>query len=74
MNLYVYDSHHDRVMDKLSLGDHPPLKLLHEIIRFLERNNVTNDYKELVVAEGYEKTYDEEAGEYQVEFSRQEHP
>lgn len=63
MNLYLYDDMNQQVIDEIQINN---LDEVQRIIRFLNKNRITNRYKMLVIAKSY-RTYSEE-GESYIEF------
>jgi hypothetical protein len=63
MNLYFYDDKHQQIIDEIKINN---LDETQRIIRFLNKNQITNRYKMLVIAKSY-RTYSEE-GESYIEF------
>lgn len=62
MKLFLYDEKHENVIDELDLGklNYKQEMFANDIIKFLEINNITSRYKDLVLAEKYQVTYDED--------------
>jgi hypothetical protein len=63
MNLYLYDDMNQQVIDEIQINN---LDEAQRIIRFLNKNRITDRYKMLVIAESY-RTYSEESESY-IEF------
>lgn len=70
MKLVIYDGKHERVNDELELGKLTAEneKFIQKIIGFLDKNGMTDRYKQLLVIENYKQWYDEEYGYNRVEF------
>lgn len=69
MNLYLYDGHHEKVIDQFTLPNKIDLNTLTNIIEWLATNNILDKYKNLILANSYEQEYNEESGLTTVEFS-----
>jgi len=65
MKLFIYDEKHQAINGEMDLSI-TERKKIQEILDFLDRNRITNRYKRLVIAKGYEKKWVE--GEPEIVF------
>lgn len=56
MNLYIYDSRHEQVLDELPITN---IAQAEQMALFLEKNGFTTSYNMLVIAYSYIVDYDE---------------
>lgn len=57
MNLYLYDSKHERILDQMPVKDSAEVE---KIIAFLDKNGLTSRYKTLVIANNYRQVEDDD--------------
>ena len=68
MKLFLYDGKHEQVIGEMNL---PNDNNVQEIIEFLDKQHITSRYKQLIVAESYTQSTDEDGFnriEFQYEF------
>ena len=70
MKLFIYDSKHSNILGELDLGSisAETEEVVDKIINFLDETEFTTRYKEMTVANGVGKKFDEDSGEYYLSF------
>jgi hypothetical protein len=58
MKLFLYDEKHEQVIDELEL-ETKEIETVEKVIKFLNKNYLTNRYKQLLIAEKYTTVMDE---------------
>jgi hypothetical protein len=58
MKLFLYDGKHEQVIDELEL-ETKEIETVEKVIKFLNKNYLTNRYKQLLIAEKYTTVMDE---------------
>jgi hypothetical protein len=58
MKLFLYDGKHEQVIDELEL-ETKEIETVEKVIKFLNKNYLTNRYEQLLIAEKYTTVMDE---------------